>query len=189
MERELSGEINPTKREQLRIRFENFSKNIRQQRRDFKSALDAGAKDDLIGGQDEVESNGNWTSDTGRQKMRENTDNLLGQQRYIDQMQSVIVETDGIANQATTDLSIQGERIKGQTSKVSGIGDAVQGARTIIGRMTRQQVIQSIALVVIILVLFAVIGIIIFFVVRPYLPSWGGSGSGSNATASIHYSK
>lgn len=183
MEREQVSEINTSKREQLKKRYENYIKNLKQQRKDFKEAKEQKEKEELFGNEEKEEiEDGKWTSEQGRQKLKDNTDMLSGQQKYIDQMQSVIIETEDIANNAGSNLSGQGERIRGQIDKVSGIGDHVQGARTIIGRMTRQQVIQSIVLVVIILVLIIVIGIIIFFVIRPYLPSWGNSGgSGSSA--------
>lgn len=179
MEREQSGVTNPTQREQLKNKVTSYTSNLKNLRKEFKIAQESSNKQDLFGKDLEEGGGENWTSDQGRQKMRENTDQLSGQQKYIDTMLTTVEETNNMADGTMVDLSGQGERIKSQIGRTTGIGDAVQGARTIIGRMTRQQVIQSIVLVVIILVLIAVIGLILFFVIRPYLPSWGGSGSGS----------
>ena len=111
-----------------------------------------------------------------REMMQENTQKLLNQDERIHQIQLAVEETDKIADNAMLVLGSQGETIKSQIARTQKIGDAVQGARTILGRMSRTQVIQSVSIIGIILFLLMIIGIILFFVVKPYFPT-GGSGS------------
>jgi uncharacterized phage infection (PIP) family protein YhgE len=76
-------------------------------------------------------------------------------------------------------LGEQTNQIQGQIDKTEGLTDKIKGARTILTRMSKRQVVTSIIFVIVILVLLAIIALIIFLLVRPYLPNLTGSGSGS----------
>ncbi len=104
--------------------------------------------------------------------MAENTTHLIAQQKHIERMLSVIDETNAIANETMIELPRQGESIRRQINQTIQIGDTVQHARTIVGRMTRRRIIESVALVGVILVLLFIACLVLFFVARSYYLQW-----------------
>lgn len=93
-------------------------------------------------------------------QLTENTTALGKQQEYINRMQLFLEDIDNIANDSIGELVRQHDQIETQKEKIVEIGDKVQGARTIISRMTQKQVVQSIVLCLFIFLLMFAIGAI-----------------------------
>ncbi len=119
-----------------------------------------------------MDSDNSWSTEQGRQQtherqqMADNTSQLVSQQLYIDRIIDNIVETHKVADDVLIELPRQTETIARQTNQVSRIGDNVQHARTIVGRMSNRQIIQSILLLVIIGIASFIILVLFLLVIR-----------------------
>lgn len=102
----------------------------------------------------------------GRQQMADNTSQLVSQHLYIDRIMDNIVETHKVADDVLIELPQQTETIRRQTDQVSRIGDNVQHARSIVGRMSNRQIIQSVLLVAIIGIVSFIILVLFLLVIR-----------------------
>jgi len=180
MEREMNAETNKTVKEQLRQRLKTFQVDLTKSKRELRQAKEALSKAELVGPENNATFGLSLTSDEGRQIMMNNTNILSQSDDTIMNMRKITAEMEDDASRTAEEISVQTNRIGNQIDRTETIGDKVQTARGIIGRMSRRQIITSIILIVVILILLLIIGIILFVVLKPFIdPYLPGNGGGS----------
>eukprot|EP01080_Neovahlkampfia_damariscottae_P007758 gene7758-12228_t len=179
MESEMNGESDYEIRKSLVEKLETYTKEWKKHDINYKSTKQVKDRESLFG-QDKTESIDVSGDEEGKQKLANNTNMLRNQTDTINKMRTIGIEMNEEANETLIRLGQQTDQIDGQINKTDEITDKVHGARAILSRMTRRQIYTSIIFIVIILVLIGIIALILFLVIRPYLPNLSGSGSGSS---------
>lgn len=164
MEKEANSETDSSKKQD----FIKTSSELKSKVQKLKLQFEKSKGSELFQVED-IKSSSN--EEEGKKLLKESTEILKGSSKTIDNIMEVVIDTNKIAVGASENVIKQGEQIDDQLEKVELIGTNVNKSRTILGRMGRNQVIQSLVLVVIMLILLFVIGTIIYFVAKPYLSS------------------
>ena len=106
-------------------------------------------------------------SNVFKNKMEQNSRMLEGTNETTDSIIRITSEIEEQAIDTAENLRGQGERIRSTRNKVHDLDGDLRNAGSILGRMTRRQIVQKIVLVLVILLLLVIIGVILYFVLKP----------------------
>ncbi|KAL0491494.1 vesicle transport v-SNARE [Acrasis kona] len=172
MELEANSLVNPATKEQLKQQTKSYKNDIKQMKKDFE----ASDKEYLFGNEkrrqgdyDDEELEDMRDNSRFKQRMDQNSRMLDQGSETTDAINRIAIEIEEGASETANVLSQQSDQIRSTRNKIADTNSDLRTSSSIIGRMSRRQIIQKVALVGIILVLLIVIAVILFFLLRPYL--------------------
>jgi ElaB/YqjD/DUF883 family membrane-anchored ribosome-binding protein len=171
MNMEANSMIKPDIKERLKQRVKTFQTDIQDLKKQIKDAKDstkidiAQGRDYLLGGLDA--SNSLMSSDDYRNRMQNNTQKLRDSSGILDQANTILAETEENAVDTAARVREQGEQIRHTRDRLRDVKSEIQIGGRIIGRMNRRRIMNSLILVAVIIILLAVIGFILYFVIKP----------------------
>lgn len=104
----------------------------------------------------------------GKNILHENTNLLKESSNRISKMNEIIIDTEKLSINVSSQLMVDGERIKKQLEVIEGVEVNVNRSKSIIGRMGRNQILQSIILVLIMIAFILFIGTFVYFSVKKW---------------------
>lgn len=163
-------------RDRLKPRVDKYKKDLSNARKEFRQAKSAASnaatkktRQELL--EEGTASNDDYAAAEGdhRQRLLDGTRRLEQSSEHIQRSLQISHETEQIGNQILGDLYDQRQTIERTRQGLRDANSNVKGSRKLLSIMGRRDVINKIILVIIILGLLAIIGIIVFFIVRPYI--------------------
>lgn len=163
-------------RDRLKPRVDNYKKELSNMRREFRRVKSAASTVATRKTREELLEEGTATSDDyaaaeqdHRQRLLDGTRRLEQSSDHIQRSLQISHETEQIGGQILGDLYDQRQTIERTRQGLRDTNANVKGSRKLLSIMGRRDVLNKIILVAIILGLIGVIGIIVFFIVRPYI--------------------
>jgi hypothetical protein len=172
MEIEANSIVNVTTKEQLKQQVQKYKEEIRQMKKEHQEADKHylfGEERKREGHYDDEEMEDLRESSRFKQRMEQNTRMLEDTSETSHRIIQMTNEIEEQAIETASTLKEQGDQIRSTRSKVHDLNSDLRTSGSIIGRMSRRQILQKVIMVVIILVLLAIIGLILFFILRPYI--------------------
>jgi chromosome segregation ATPase len=155
--------------EKLKQRIKNMQRDLDQTKTEIRKNKEAKAvseRDSLLGSsrqQDEFAA----TDSDHKQRLIQSTNRLDRSTDSIHRSLAMIEEAEQIGIGTSVDLKNQGEQLRRTRDRIDDANQELTTGGKIIGRMSRRQITNRIILVLIIIGLLAIIGIILYFIIKP----------------------
>lgn len=157
-------------REQLKVRLNNYKRDLAKLKQDHERENKSGGRADLLsgrggldGGLDDDEN----MSNQQRQRVLQSTSKLNDTSARLDHIMRLNAENEQMGADVLNNLQLQREQIIRSKENLDATNTSLTRSNRTIGRMMRRVITNKIIIAIIILVLLAAIGLILYFKLRP----------------------
>jgi vesicle transport through interaction with t-SNAREs protein 1 len=172
MEYEANSIVAREVRERLLQKMKNIKNdvaNLRSELSQYGGGGMASERDHLLGGKsgkDEFQI----ANEDYRSRLISSSRALERTNDSLARSQQLMEETEQIGIEVASDVRRQGEQLRSTRDRLQDANQQLSLSSRIIGRMSRRQITNRIILILIILIMLAVIGVILYFIIKPLIP-------------------
>lgn len=130
----------------------------------------ASERDHLLGGAKNGKDEFQVANENYRNRLISSSRALERTNDSLARSQQLMEETEQIGIEVASDVKSQGEQLRSTRDRLQDANQQLSLSSRIIGRMSRRQITNRIILILVILIMLAVIGVILYFIIKSLIP-------------------